>query len=255
FPMWSYPADVRIEGDSARILAQLLEAMQAIAPAGFAQTAARRVEQLASAQRARAAQVSAAAAEAGEPGRLNPQHVCAQLGRLLSPRDVVLNEAIRNAPAVFAQIPRTEPGSLIGLAGGGLGFSGGMALGVKLARRDRTVVQVVGDGTFYFCNPEAVYAVSRQYDLPILTVVLDNSGWAAVKEATLRMYPDGHARRRSEYESLLAPKMDFAKIAESAGAYGEVLEDPAQTGAALERCLDAVRSGRSAVLHARVAPL
>ena len=50
---------------------------------------------------------------------------------------------IRNAPAAFAQIPRTRGGSLIGLPGGGLGFSGGVALGLKLALPERTIVQVV----------------------------------------------------------------------------------------------------------------
>jgi acetolactate synthase I/II/III large subunit len=47
---------------------------------------------------------------------------------------VVINEAIRNSPAVLQQIPRTQPLSFLGGAGGGLGYSGGMALGVKLAR-------------------------------------------------------------------------------------------------------------------------
>src|SRR5690606_23469526 len=115
-----------------------------------------------------------------------------------------------------------------------------------------TVVQIVGDGSFYFCNPSSVYAVARQYDVPIFTIVLDNTGWAAVKEATLRMYPDGDAREQDEYASRLAPDMNFAKLAESAGAYGELLDDPAQVEEAIGRCLAMVGAGRSAVLHARV---
>ena len=72
----------------------------------------------------------------------------------------MLNEAIRNGPVVFQQMPRTRPGTLVGLAGGGLGFSGGMALGLKLAMPERTIVQIVGDGTFYFSNPQSTLAVS-----------------------------------------------------------------------------------------------
>jgi acetolactate synthase-1/2/3 large subunit len=129
-----------------------------------------------------------------------------------------------------------------------------MALGLKLARPERTVVQVVGDGSFYFCNPEAVYAVSSKYQLPIFTVVLDNGGWAAVKEATLRMHPEGDAKRLDAYQSQLAPHMAFAKVAEAAGAYGETLTDPAQAAAAIRRCLAQVRAGRSALLHAHIVP-
>jgi len=45
----------------------------------------------------------------------------------------------------------------------GLGFSGGMALGLKLAQPDRRIVQVIGDGGFHFSSPDSVYAVAQQY--------------------------------------------------------------------------------------------
>ncbi len=144
---------------------------------------------------------------------------------------------------------------MISNAGGGLGASGGTALGVKLARPERYVVQIVGDGSFYFNNPTAVYALSKQYNLPIMTVVLDNSGWAAVKGATLRVYPQGHAKTNSLYQADLPTGMDFAKIVEAAGGYGERLIDPAEVPAAIARCLAEVRNGRSALLHALVTKL
>jgi acetolactate synthase I/II/III large subunit len=254
-PMWSFAADVRLEGDSAAMLRQLIAAVEELATAEFRARADARLARLAREHAERSAKVARAAAEWGEPGAIHPQYLCAELGRALDASDIVLNEAIRNAPAVFDQIPRSEPGSLIGLPGGGLGFSAGMALGVKLARPDRRVVHVVGDGTFYFGNPSAVYAVAREYGLPIFTVVLDNSGWSAVKESVLRMYPDGRARASNEFAALLPQGMDFAGVGEAAGAHGERLTDPADTRQAIARCLDALAEGRSAVLHARVARL
>src|SRR5690606_8567854 len=150
------------------------------------------------------------------------------------------------------QIPRTKGGTLMGMSGGGLSYSGGTALGMKLARPDRNIVQIIGDGTFYFSNPSSVYAVARQFDLPILTVVLDNSGWSAVKQATLRMYPDGEANQQDQFSAILAPDTDMA---ESAGAYGEVLADPADAEAASQRCLAAVKGGQAAILQVRVSKL
>ena len=50
---------------------------------------------------------------------------------------------------------RTRPQTYVGNGGGGLGFSGGMALGIKLAQPDRRVVQIVGDGSFHFSTPTA----------------------------------------------------------------------------------------------------
>lgn len=254
-PMWGFAANERLEGATAVMLAQLIEAVEAAATPEFRQRAQGRLERLANEHAQRAQRVAQAAANPGTPGAINPQHLCALLGQALDARDVVINEAIRNTMAVFDQIPRTVPGTLIGLPGGGLGFSSGMALGMKLADPGRRVVNVVGDGSFYFNNPSSALAVAREHDLPVFTVVLDNSGWSAVKESVLRMYPSGSARARDEFASLLPQGMDFAGIAEAAGAHGERLSDPADAHAAIARCLQAMDQGRSALLHARVTPL
>jgi acetolactate synthase I/II/III large subunit len=113
----------------------------------------------------------------------------------------------------------------------------------------------VGDGTFYFTNPQSTLSVGKHYGLPVFTVVLDNGGWAAVKEATLRVYPEGEAKAGSEYGATLMPDMNFAKVAEAAGAHGELVSDPDAVEAAIARCLAAVKSGRAAVLHAKVTKL
>lgn len=244
-----------MEGDSVEWLAALTETVQALATPAFIAKATQRVERLAAERAAHVLAVAELARDPGAPGALNAHHVCAVLGHALAPEDIVLNEAIRNAPAVFEQIPRTQPGTLLGLPGGGLGYSGGMALGYKLARRDHRVVHVVGDGGFYFSNPSSLYSVSLQYGLPILTVILDNSGWAAVKEATLRMYPNGDAKRLDAFESHLAPNVDFASMAEAIGVYGERLDHPAEIEPAITRCLAALDGGRTALLHVRIAPM
>lgn len=255
FPMWTFPSNLRLAGDSHRILADLLVVLKAKADAVFTTRAAARVAKIAEEGKARREAAAKNAARRGTAGQINPHYVCATLARALNPSDIVLNEAIRNGPVVFQQMPRTEAGTLVGLAGGGLGFSGGMALGLKLAQPDRTVVQIVGDGTFYFSNPQSTLAVGRQYGLPVLTVVLDNTGWAAVKEATLRVYPDGDAKAAADYGATLSPDMDFSKVAEAAGAHGELVSDPEAVDGAVARCVAAVKSGRSAVLHARVTKL
>ena len=47
----------------------------------------------------------------------------------------------------------------------------------------------------------------------MLTVVLDNTGWSAVKEATLRVYPDGDARGEGEFgATLLITRPEYPTI-------------------------------------------
>lgn len=251
-PMWSFPANARIQGDSARILEQLAEALEARSTPAFAGAVDARNARIAAENEQRRHKARDKAADPGTPGQINPHFLFAELGKRLRPEDMVFNEAVRNSPALMEQLTRPLPGTLVRVGGGGLGASGAMALGARLADPDLMAVQVVGDGSLYFNIPSSVLAVSSFYGLPILTLVVDNAGWSAVKESTLRVYPDGSARRQDAYEAELPGNADFAKLGEAFGAHGERVDDPAQVGAALDRCIQAVKAGRSAVLHAKV---
>jgi acetolactate synthase I/II/III large subunit len=254
-PMWGFPLNARIEGDSARLITQLIEIIESSATPEFKTKAAARGLALKTAHAQNRQKAALLAQARGVVNAINPHYLCAVMGQKIDFHDVVLNEAIRNTMAVFEQIPREVPGSLMGLSGGGLGFSAGTALGIKLAQAKNRVIHFVGDGSFYFSNPSSVYAVANQYGLPILTVLLDNGGWSAVKESTLRMYPQGEAKSTNQFASDLGYATDFAAIAEAAGAHGERLTDPEQVEAAIERCLAALDAGRSALLHVRITPL
>jgi len=254
-PMWGFPLNARIEGDSVRLIGQLIEIIEGSATPEFKTKAAARGLAFKTAHAQNRQKAASLAQAKGVVNAINPHYLCAVMGQKIDLHDVVLNEAIRNTMAVFEQIPREVPGSLMGLSGGGLGFSAGTALGIKLAQADNRVIHFVGDGSFYFSNPSSVYAVANQYGLPILTVLLDNGGWSAVKESTLRMYPQGEAKSTNQFASDLGYSTDFAAIAEAAGAHGERLTDPEQVEAAIERCLAALDEGRSALLHVRITPL
>ena len=254
-PMWGFPLNARIEGDSVRLIAQLIEIIESSATPEFKTKAAARGLALKTAHAQNRQKAASLAQAKGVVNAINPHYLCAMMGQKIDLHDVVLNEAIRNTMAVFEQIPREVPGSLMGLSGGGLGFSAGTALGIKLAQAKNRVIHFVGDGSFYFSNPSSVYAVANQYGLPILTVLLDNGGWSAVKESTLRMYPQGEAKSTIQFASDLGYSTDFAAIAEAVGAHGERLTDPEQVEAAVERCLAALDAGRSALLHVRITPL
>jgi acetolactate synthase-1/2/3 large subunit len=254
-PMWGFPSNLRLAGDSTLVLAQLVEALKAKATPAFRDCAARRLDAMTREHGERRAEAAKLAANKGSRGAVNTHYLCAEIAKAIGEDDILVNESIRNAAVVYRQITRTRPGTALGCSGGALGYSNGMALGAKLARPGATVVQVVGDGSFYFGNPSSAYAVARQYGLPVFTVVLDNSGWSAVKESTLRMYPEGAAKAVDDYGARLAPDADFGKICEAAGGYGEMLTDPDAVPDAIRRCLAAVRGGRPAVLHVKIPEL
>jgi acetolactate synthase-1/2/3 large subunit len=260
FPMWGFPTDVRIQGDCTTVLQQVLDAVEARADDAYHRRVADRIASWSGARDAAKKRRAAASANKGVSGALSPAFVFATLNAKLSQDDIVINEAIRNGPTLQEHIRRTKPQSYVGLAGGGLGFSGGMALGLKLAQPERRVVQVIGDGGFHFSSPDSVYAVAQQYQIPIFTVVLDNGGWQAVKSAVQRVYPKGVAAETDQFQSRLrsgrqGEQRDFSAVAQAFGANGECVTEPDDLAAAIDRCLAALNDGKAAVLHVCITPL
>ena len=254
-PMWTFPGNIRMQGDSGVILGQLLEAMKAKATPKFKEAAAQRVAALTAERAAWREGATKMAANKGKPDEINPHYLFAELNKLLKADDIVYNEGVRNAGACLLQLTRPNPNTCVRSGGGGLGWSGGMALGAKLAAPDKLVVQVVGDGGFYFGGPSSVFSVAQQYKLPILVVLMDNAGWSAVKESTLRVFPEGEAKSVGSFQASLMPNAEFSKIAEAFGAYGEKVTNPDDVPAALARAIKEVRGGRAALLHVRVTKL
>jgi acetolactate synthase I/II/III large subunit len=253
FPMWGFATDMRVQADCGAVLRQVAAVVRAQADEAFHHKVASRIAGCTSANQARTASAAKAAENPGKPGAISPAYLCAQLGAAIAPQDIVINEAIRNSPAVLNQIPRTLPLTLLCGAGGGLGYSGGMALGAKLANPEVRVLQIVGDGGFHFSTPTSVYATAQRYQLPIFTVVLDNGGWQAVKEAVLRVYPDGAAAQANEFQARLqGQERHFEQVAQAFGAYGECVSEPGDVPAAIARCLQAVDAGRAAVLNVQI---
>lgn len=255
FPMWGFAAHQRIQADTVACLQALTD--YGLAHASQAQrdrVAARRASWLEAKGKASAQAAASGPSVASQGVPLKP--VLQALRRRLAAKDVVINEAIRNAPLVMNELTRTEAGTYFSNAGGGLGASAGWALGVKLADPKRRVVQVVGDGSFHFCTPSSFFAVARDHRLPVLTLVLNNGGWQAVKEAVLRMYPQGDAHDLGVFQAnLRSHETRFAMIAQAFGAEGYTLESLDQVDALLDRAFQALDGGASVLIDLRLPPI
>ena len=104
-----------------------------------------------------------------------------KLLRSACPEDTIwVVEAVTNTGFIHDNVRPIRPGSWINCGGGGLGWSGGAALGIKLAAeaegRVDFVCQIVGDGTYLFSIPGSVYWIAHRYKIPVLTIVLNNNG-------------------------------------------------------------------------------
>lgn len=181
-------------------------------------------------------------------GPIDTSWVAHCIDRVKDDDDIVVSES----QLAITNIDFPKPGTFFGTGpSGGLGWGMGAALGMKLGAPDRRVFSVVGDGAYMFGNPTPAHYVSQANDLPVLTVILNNAMWGAVRKATLGLHPDGAASRINRAPlTYLDPAPEYHKIVEASGGYGEEVATAGDLPGALERALKAVEvEKRQAVLN------
>jgi acetolactate synthase I/II/III large subunit len=127
-------------------------------------------------------------------------------------------------------------------ASGAMGYGVPAAIAAKAVHPDRTVVAFAGDGCFLMTGQEL--ATAAQYDLPVVVVVVNNSGYG-----TIRMHQERFFAGRAYGTVLRNP--DFAAFARAFGGHGETVSATGEFPEAFER---AVASGLPAVIEVRLDP-
>ena len=136
--------------------------------------------------------------------------------------------------ARYLQIP--EPGSYFAAAGGSMGWGLPAALGIQVARPDRRMIAVLGDGSFWMVAQDLETAVRER--LPVVCVVVNNFAYGNTRDRQ-RI---AHGRR---YLGVFYGNPDFAAFARLLGAHGERVEKSSDLAGAIDR---AVASGKPAVV-------
>jgi acetolactate synthase-1/2/3 large subunit len=162
---------------------------------------------------------------------------------------IVVDESLTSHAAIWNHLDTDEPETMFGSGGSSLGWGLGAALGIKLARPDRPVMLVVGDGSFVFGEPLAALWASEMNRAPLLVVIFNNGCYNANKAPLISAYPQGYSVQGRRFVGTdLAPAPRYDLLAAVVGAVGERVEEPDQVLPALNRGLEHVRSGRAVIL-------
>jgi acetolactate synthase-1/2/3 large subunit len=185
--------------------------------------------------------------------RIDPVLVAATLRELLAEDDpIVVDETITHSRVVTRHLQRRTADSYYYVQGG-LGQGIPVALGVKLAARNRTVVLAIGDGAFLYNPVIPSLQASKSYDLPLLIVVFNNHQYLSMKMNHLRFYPHGAAVQTGEFLGVdLSDQPDLARFGEPFGMPAETVGRPDALRPALERALKSVRAGTTTIVNVRV---
>jgi acetolactate synthase-1/2/3 large subunit len=182
-------------------------------------------------------------------GPVDPVAVAATLRELIGDDALVVDETITHSRVIARHLMADTPGRY-SYVQGGLGQGLGVALGVKLAARDRLVVQTVGDGTWlYNPVPQGIMA-SAQYGLPLLVVIFNNKKYLSMRFNLTRAYPEGsYVAGNAGYGVDLSAQPDAAAVAAAAGAAGFTVTTTPELAPTLEKAIAAVRAGQTAVVN------
>ncbi|MER5516995.1 thiamine pyrophosphate-dependent enzyme [Streptomyces sp. NPDC002763] len=242
-------ADRYLEGNVANTLRQLAKRAKGL------DERAVDVRRAAQEERHAAEQSAIAAVEARAEGTdgVDPVLVAATLRRLLHGQDaIVVDETITHSRVVKRHLQVTGPDSYFYVQGG-LGQGIAVALGVKLAAKERPVVLTVGDGAFTYNPVIPSYDASKAYELPLLIVVFNNRVYKSMNLNHRRFYPEGAAADTGEWLGTDLHRLPrLAAFAEPFGMHTEIVDTTQALAPALERALKAVAEGTTAVVDVLV---
>lgn len=142
---------------------------------------------------------------------------------------------------LISNFPRNPKSLYYPISMGHLGTGIPHAIGAQIAKPDKQVVCLTGDGSFMF-NVQELETMVR-LKLPIVTIIANNSCWGMIKSKQ-----KGEFRKR--YCDVDFPTTNYAEMAKGFGCYAESIDDPNEIKPAIQRAID---SGKPAVLDVNIA--
>jgi acetolactate synthase-1/2/3 large subunit len=228
----NYPADIGLEGDARATLKELSKELLEVRSARGIKVSSLtdRVKKLKSREKRNDKK-----SDSPESGLYHPQNLVQDFQKSC-PEDTIFFADMGNIMAWATRyMTFTVPYCFYMAMGfGSMGYAVAAPVGAKIAKPDRAVVALVGDGSFRMNGFEVATAVN--YDIPVVWVVFNNS--------MLGMGYHGRRLFKNTIPDGLTPHfkdIDFAKVAEGLGARGirveksgeitpEFMEDVLQAG-------------------------
>jgi len=161
---------------------------------------------------------------------LKPQSVIKEIAEVLTPESILTTDVGQNQMWAAHFFDTQKPRKFISSGGlGTMGFGFPAAIGAKVACPDDPVVSINGDGGFLMVCQEL--ATVREYDIPVIAMVLENRTLGMVYQWQSLLYDERHS------QTLIGDSPDFVMLAESFGVNAERITKPGETKEALAKAI------------------
>ena len=179
---------------------------------------------------------------AGE--RMSVAYVMQTLSELRQPSDIVVEEAPSSRPVIQNYLPIVESQTFFTMSSGGLGYGLPAAIGVAMAKPEKKVIAVTGDGSSMYAI-QALWSAA-QLKLPITFLILKNRRYAALQDfASVFGFEPG-----ASVEGTELPDIDFVSLARGQGCAAARVE---HAGDLHETLLSALHSSVPTLVEIEVA--
>jgi len=251
--------DLAIAADGETTLPALTEAVKRLLTDDKRRAYEARGAQLAKVHQQTLQRDREAAAVAWDASPISTARLCAELWSQIKDRDwslVSTTPFISNWPQRLWNMDKHH--HYIGTQGGyGIGYGAPAAVGAALANRKygRLSVNIQCDGDLMYAP--GVLWTAAHHQIPLLSVMHNNRGYHQ-EVMQVQIMADRRNRgidRATIGTTIAAPNIEYAKLAQSMGMYGEgPVSDPKDLGPALKRALEVVNRGEPAVVDVVTQP-
>ncbi|WP_284035472.1 thiamine pyrophosphate-binding protein [Neobacillus sp. 114] len=146
---------------------------------------------------------------------LSPAEVMYELNKALPENVLVVDESVTSGRYTHSYLELNQPGSLIALKGGGLGYGMPASLGAQLGRPDQRVVNIIGDGSSLYYIQSLWNAA--KYQLPVVFVIMNNQSYMILKGGILNIKGESAKHNVFPGMDLNEPPVDFVNVAKGFG--------------------------------------
>ena len=231
-----FPVDLGIVADAKSALRSLVEAVPTFADKSNGNRKMERVECLRKAKETTKAQLEERTQNGWDATPINAARLVRTMDKLLEPDVLIVNESPTSKDILMSNFQFTRSRSYFSNSSAGhLGWGLGAAIGAKLASPRRRVVACLGDGSCMF-GIQGLWTLAK-YRVPLIVIVFNNRAYMAVKNQFRG--PEERIKIAAELGAeLVGPELNFARIADSFGIFGQRVEEPEQIEPTLRRALD-----------------
>ncbi len=226
----NYPVEIGVVADLKQALAVLTRVARYLYPDGIQRKEL--IEEIAAYRQT--FKQSNVAMEQSDAFPMMPERILAEVREVL-PRDAIITTDVGwNKNGVGQQFPIYTPGSIL-IPGGyaTMGFGGPAAIGAKIARPDRVVVALIGDGGFGQ-NP-ALLATALAENVAVVFVIMNNDAFGTIAGLQKAHYNTTFGTVFEKDGTSTSP--DYAAIAEAYGVEGVKITSAGAFKPALEKAI------------------